>query len=154
MHTGFAVIALAMGLGAMAPAAAGASELAFMAGQWCRGDDHDGVQESWFTPLGGESVGMGRTLAGGQQVAFEYLRIARVDGVTTYFAQPGGREAVTFTRTDGGEGWVRFENPAHDFPQAIAYRRAGAGLTATISGPGPGGETSSMSIEYRPCGEG
>ena len=37
---------------------------------------------------------------------------------------------------------VVFENPAHDFPTRIAYRRHGKVLTATISGPGGAGSQS------------
>jgi hypothetical protein len=29
-----------------------------------------------------------------------------------------------------------FENPAHDFPTRVAYRRDGDRLVATVSGPG------------------
>ena len=89
--------------------------------------------------------------AGAGQVAFEFLRISKIAGLATYLAQPGGSPPVAFTRTDGGEDWVRFENPQHDFPQRVEYRRSGQALQATITGPGENGTEMSIPFIYQPC---
>jgi len=73
--------------------------------------------------------------------------------LATFIAQPGGRPPVEFSRSDGGEDWVRFENPAHDFPTSIEYRRSGKALKATISGPGENGTESSLAFIFNPCGD-
>jgi hypothetical protein len=128
-----------------APAIAG--ELDWIAGPWCGELEGERIEEAWLPPVDGESIGMSRGTRGGRTTSFEFARIARVGGVTTYLAQPRGRPPTAFTRVDGGEDWIRFENTHHDFPQRIEYRRVGDALVATIAGPGQDGKA--MRIEYR-----
>ncbi len=147
--SGLSVIA---GLGLfIAPAALAGQALDFLAGHWCQHSDNGVIEETWFPPAGGETVGMNRMLKGKKMVAFESMRITRVDGLATFTAQPGGRPPVEFSRTDGGEDWVRFENPEHDFPTSIEYRLTGKALKATISGPGENGTESSIPFIFKPC---
>lgn len=126
-------------------------EFAWLAGTWCGGEAGETIEESWLAPRGGELLGLSRTTREGQVVAFEFLRIAVVKGVPTYLAQPGGRAPTVFARSDGGEQWVRFENPAHDFPRRIEYRRTGDTLHAEIAGPGVGGKETVIGYDYRRC---
>ncbi len=126
-------------------------DLHWLAGDWCGGSGAEGIEESWLPWRGGGSVGVSRTMRGDRLIGFEFLRIAVEDGVPTYIAQPGGRAPTRFRRTDGGETWVRFENPAHDFPQRIEYRRDGDRLVASISGPGEGGKAMTIPFEFRRC---
>ena len=137
----------------VAPATAATPDLDWLAGNWCGGEAGLTIEERWLAPRGGELLGLSRTSQGERMVAFEFLRIVAVDGVPTYLAQPDGRPPTAFARTTGGEDWVRFENPAHDFPQRIEYRRTAEGLHAEISGPGDNGETQRMRFDYRPCAE-
>ena len=51
-----------------------------------------------------------------------------------YEARPSGQEPATFLSTRISESELVFENPAHDFPQEVGYRRAGEGLLAWIRG--------------------
>jgi hypothetical protein len=53
--------------------------------------------------------------------------------VPVYLAQPGGRAPVQFRLTARTRTGATFENPAHDFPQRIVYRRSGDSMVATIS---------------------
>jgi hypothetical protein len=100
-------------------------------------------------------LGMGRTVsASGQRPAqFEFLRVELRDGVPTYLAQPQGVPAVAFRLIQSGDSSVRFENPAHDFPQRIEYRRNGSALRAEIAGP-RGGQERVIGFDYRPCADG
>ena len=78
-------------------------------------------------------LGLGRTLAKGKTVKFEFLRIEqRTDGLV-YVAQPGGQLPTEFRLANSeGDEWV-FENLQHDFPKRIRYRRTGAdSLTARV----------------------
>ncbi len=88
----------------------------------------------------------------GRTTGFEYFRIADVDGVQSFIAQPGGRPPTAFKRTGGGENWIRFENPDHDFPQRIEYRREGNGLHAEVAGPGANGKETVINFDSVPCG--
>jgi hypothetical protein len=126
------------------------SDLAWMAGDWQTAPGgRVQIEEHWTVPAGGTMLGMGRTVAGDRTVEFEFLRLEqRADGIF-YVASPKGRCPATdfkLTRISGHE--VVFENPAHDFPKRITYRKNSDGtLTATVDG-GPG--TKAQTFNYLP----
>ena len=78
-------------------------------------------------------MGVSRTIAGDKTVEFEYLRIAqRADGIY-YVAHPKARcPGTDFKLTSASATEAIFENPQHDFPKRIIYRKTEAGLTASI----------------------
>jgi ketosteroid isomerase-like protein len=125
--------------------------LDWMAGHWCSDSGAKSVEEVWLPPRGEVLVGLGRTYTTDRTVGFEFLRIAAVDGVQSYIAQPGGRPPTHFARTAGGEDWVRFENPEHDFPKRIEYRRDGDKLLAEVAGPGNNGDEAVIRLGFRAC---
>ena len=143
--------ALLMAASTLAHADGPDPDLAWLAGHWCSGDAGERIEETWLAPHGGELLGLSRTLKGERSVAFEFLRIASVDGVQTYLAQPGGRPPTGFALGAAGKDWVRFENPEHDFPQRIEYRREGDRLRAEIAGPGEQGKEMVITFEYLAC---
>lgn len=131
---------------AVAPAI---SELAWMAGGWQTAPgERVQIEEHWMAPAGGTMLGMGRTVAGDRTVEFEFIRLEQRAGTIYYVASPKGRCPATdfkLTRLAGQE--VVFENPAHDFPKRITYRKNSDGsLTATVDG-GPG--TKAQTFAYR-----
>ncbi|HEX2139311.1 MAG TPA: DUF6265 family protein [Woeseiaceae bacterium] len=142
-----AVVLLAGGAGTVQPA----PSLDWISGHWCAGLGQDTVEEFWLPPHGGVTIGVSRTLRDGRTAAFEYLRIVDLEGTPSYIAQSGGRPPTAFKRTAGGERWIRFENPEHDFPQRIEYRRDGDTLQAEIAGPGADGSETVIAFEYRRC---
>ena len=133
------------------PAPASGESLAWLAGNWCGNDESQALEETWLAPHANEALGVGRTLAGGRMLNFEFMRIVEIKGKLTYIAQPGGEPPTSFERTDGGDDWVRFENRQHDYPQRIEYRRAGDGLKAEIGGPGAGGKEEVIAYNYTRC---
>lgn len=147
---GWLLLAAAACAGAAEPETGG---LGWMSGHWCGGNGESRIDETWLPEHAGRLYGLSRTTRGARGDEFEYLRIDRIDGVATYLAQPGGRAATAFPRTAGGAQWVRFENPAHDFPKRIEYRRDGDRLHAEIAGPGRDGAETVIPFEYRRCGE-
>lgn len=96
-------------------------------------------------------LGMSRSVQGERVTSFEYLRITMVEGVPTLLAQVQGRPPVPFKWTTGSTNWARFENPAHDFPTRVEYRRDGDKLSAQIAGPAEGGRERVIPFEYRQC---
>jgi hypothetical protein len=122
-----------------------------MSGRWCGGSPGDSIEEYWMPPHGGVLLGLGRTIKGDRTAGFEYMRIVRVDGVPTFIGQPNGVPPTSFRKTDGGADWIRFENPDHDFPKRVEYRRRGAGLHAEVSGPGRDGKPRVIPYDYQPC---
>ena len=94
------------------------------------------IEEHWKLAAGASMMGMGRTVAGDKTVEFEYLRIEqRADGIY-YVAHPKGRcPGTDFKLTRASATEAVFENPQHDFPKRITYRKgADDSLTATIDG--------------------
>lgn len=108
--------------------------LAWMAGDWTGTMGRAAIEEHWIAPRGGTMLAVSRTVAGDRTVAFEFLRLEqRADGVV-YVAQPGGRPPTEFRLTSQSGESATFENPQHDNPKIIRYRREGTTLVAEIEG--------------------
>jgi len=107
-------------------------DLAWMSGQWQTADG--ATEESWTAPRGGMMLGVGRTTRDGVVREYEFLRLqAGADGVPVYWGSPNGATPVGFRLSQAGPSSATFDNPAHDYPQRIRYRRDGDALIATIS---------------------
>lgn len=133
--------------------AADSSPRAFswLSGHWCSQSEAQLIEEYWLPPEGSLVLGVGRTVKAGKTVTFEFMRIETRDGVTNYLAMHDGLPAVAFRLTASGADWARFENPQHDFPKRVEYRRTSSGLHAEIAGPGKGGKEVVMPFDYRRC---
>jgi len=125
---------LALLIAPLLAAADAAPRFGWLEGRWLSETPRGWTEEQWSADRGGDLVGFGRTGRGEAARTFDFMRIGRGgDGGVAYFAQPGGRPAVAFRLVASGPSSAVFENPAHDFPQRIAYRRDGDRLIATIS---------------------
>ena len=133
---------------AESPSAAG---LDWLAGHWCMESGGEFIEEHWLPSRGDVMLGVGRTVKGGKTLNFEFLRIERVAASTNYIAQPQGGAPTVFRMTASGANWARFENPEHDFPKRVEYRRTPDGLHAEIAGPGKDGKELVIPFEYRAC---
>jgi hypothetical protein len=97
------------------------------------------VEEQWMAPRGGQMVGMGRTVRGDSVIEYEHLRILERGGKVVYHAEPSGQAPADFTAAAVSDTMVTFENPQHDFPQRVIYRKRGADtLLARIEGTANG----------------
>jgi hypothetical protein len=94
------------------------------------------VEERWTPPASGGLMAIARTLRGEQLASFEFLCIAERFGTLVYYAMPNGRTPATpFTLSALTPDSATFENPSHDFPKVIRYRRLEDGsLETTVSG--------------------
>jgi hypothetical protein len=125
------------------------NDLSWISGDWQTAPGGRAqIEEHWTQPGGASMMGMSRTIAGNRTAEFEYLRIEqRADGIY-YVAHPKARCPGTdfkLTRLTGQE--AVFENPQHDFPKRIIYRKIAAdALTASIDG---GEGTKSMSFAFQ-----
>jgi hypothetical protein len=144
-------LAAAASLSVAAPASAPPADLDWLVGHWCADRDGSFIEEHWLSPRGDLLLGLSRTVQGTKTASFEYLRIEWHDGVPSYVAQPQGNPPVAFKWTAGGANWARFENPAHDFPRRVEYRRTAKGLYAEIAGPGEGGKEMVIPFDYLAC---
>jgi hypothetical protein len=124
---------LALLLVAASPAAT-VDDLGWLAGDWVSEADGRWTEESWTAPRGAMMIGHSRSGRGDVLREFEFLRIGRgEDGAVAYTAMPQGGAPVAFALVRHDKASATFENAAHDYPQRIAYARAGDTLTATIS---------------------
>lgn len=118
------------------------SDLNWLAGDWQTSlGGRSQTDEHWTQAAGGSMMGLSRTVAGGQVYEFEYLRIEQRSSGIFYVAHPKARCPGTdfkLTRLTATE--AVFENPEHDFPKRIIYRKAADGsLVATVDGAAGGG---------------
>jgi hypothetical protein len=146
----FPVVALSAGL-SLAASADTKTDFQWFTGHWCAERDGQFIEELWLEPRGDILLGLSRTVKGAKTASFEFLRIEWVGGVPSYIAQPQGQAPVAFKLTASGATWARFENPSHDFPKRVEYRRTPAGLYAEIAGPGEGGKEMKIPFDYRQC---
>lgn len=139
---------------ASASAAPAIAELGWLAGHWSSERDGRWTEELWTDPRGGVLLGVNRSGVGDVASAYEFMRIAAdADGEVAYWASPAGAAPTRFALVEASATHAVFENPAHDYPVRIEYRRDGEVLMATISGP-DGGDPRSWRFERRQAGVG
>lgn len=121
----------------------------WLTGTWQRTDLSAGRSgyEQWRRDGEGFSgVGVARQRT--ETVFEETLRIELRDGAIVYVAGVAHNPApVEFRLTDLDDDGFVFENPAHDFPQVIAYRRDGDLLQVRVSA---GDRASEFRFKRRP----
>jgi hypothetical protein len=80
-------------------------------------------------------LGSGRTIRAGKLVEHEFVLLAERDGRLAYEAHPSAQPSTTFMSKEIDAASVVFEDPTHDFPQRVGYRRvAGDRMLAWIEG--------------------
>jgi hypothetical protein len=113
--------------------AASLEQLKWLAGSWQMDKAGKVIEEQWTTPAGGIMLGVGRTIANGKAVEFEFLRIEQRGDSLVYVAQPGGQVPTEFKLETVTENEVVFANLQHDFPKKVRYtRNADGSVTARI----------------------
>lgn len=125
----------------VAPAASAQtlSDLAWLKGCWRTQGEGPVITEVWIAPPMPAMLGYSYTIGEGEVRGWEQTRIEMIDGWPHFIAMPDGGAPVRFRQRETGEptpnrAW--FENPGHDYPQTVEYRREGDRLTAVISGAG------------------
>lgn len=113
--------------------------LKWLEGTWQRTNLKPGktAHERWEPSSRKRLVGYGVSMSGADTTFLEKLQIVVADKKIYYVADvPENPAPVYFLLTDlGPQGFV-CENPDHDFPKKISYRREGEKLMVQISGDG------------------
>lgn len=123
--------------------------VAWLQGCWRSTRGEATIEEQWMAPRGGAMLGMGRTVRGSRLVEYELVLIKEQEGTLEYEAHPSGQPTATFTAATASESGVVFENPHHDFPRRVGYRRNGAdALEAWIEGQ-INGKTRRVDFSYQ-----
>ena len=150
MNRSFIALLLVVGPALSLAQSSPVDRLAWMAGCWEQRGPGRVVTEMWMPPAGGVMMGASRTVSGTTVREFEQLRIVARGDTLVYIARPSGQALTEFRSTSITEGSVRFENPTHDFPRAIAYAKAGTdSIVPRIEGPGPNNTTRTIPYPMR-----
>ena len=114
----------------------GIERLEWMSGCWVLDDGKERTEETWMKPAGKSMLGMSRTVAGGKTVFTEHIQIRETNGQIAYIVVlEMSAKPTVFKLIKNSNDEVVFENPEHDFPQRIIYRRESADrLFARIEG--------------------
>jgi hypothetical protein len=131
-----------------ANATATIEQVGWMQGCWQMDAGPRVVEEQWMAPRGGVMLGMGRTVRDGKLVEYESVVLREQDGKLAYEAHPSGQPPAVFMASTIEESTVIFENPAHDFPQRVGYKRDGDSLLAWIDGA-VNGKSRRVEFPYR-----
>jgi hypothetical protein len=133
-HASVALAAIAIGFASAAQPEI--DQVAWLAGCWRSESAETGSGEQWMPSAGGTMLGMSRTVRQGKTVEFEFMELRYLpDGKLAFIAHPSGQPTAVFPLLRISDSEMVFENPAHDFPQRIAYTKEGESkLRARIEG--------------------
>ncbi|MBM4130063.1 hypothetical protein FJ250_03410 [bacterium] len=110
---------------------------AWLAGTWEMGEAGDLTEEHWLPPRGDSMLAVSRTVSAGRLAWFETVVLRETGDGLVFEAHPAGQPGGSFPAVTVTDSLLVFENPAHDFPQRIGYRRTDdGGLEAWIEGGG------------------
>ena len=122
--------------GAEIQAQSSVENISWLAGCWAGKANGREFTEQWMKPAGDTMLGMGRTVAKGKTVDFEFMQIRQEQPGDIYFvAKPSGQQEASFKLVTTNARELIFENPTHDFPQRVIYRlKDDDSLLASIEG--------------------
>ncbi len=101
-----------------------------------------------MAPAGGAMLGVSSTVVRDSLREWEHLMIGPTPAGLAYVARPSRQAETSFPATMITDSLLVFENPAHDFPQRILYRRRGSdSVVARIEGP-RGGQMRGIDFPY------
>ena len=132
-----ALVAIAICVSPSVLSAQAAAPMSWLTGCWRMTRGATVVEERWSDMQGGMMIGTSRTVRDGKAVEYEFSRITLAGDSLAFHALPSGQSAATFVATSRGTDSTVFENPAHDFPKTVVYKRLGAdSVHAWVEGGG------------------
>ena len=110
-------------------------DIHWLVGCWERARPNGKLVERWDAPQGGVMSGIGFSVRDSAVRVNERLRLRFAGDTLIYEARPANQPRAEFRSTSVTASAFVLENPAHDFPQKISYRRIGTdSLHARIEG--------------------
>jgi Domain of unknown function (DUF6265) len=151
LHVALAVVSAAGS--PVVPQQSGINAVAWMHGCWESASPQRIVEEQWTAPRAGSMLGVGRTSRGERLVEYEFVLLQEHEGRLAYEAHPSGQPSAVFTSSTISDTMAVFENPEHDFPQRVGYRKEGPdAMVAWVEGT-ENGKQRRVEFPYRrvPC---
>jgi len=125
------------------------ARMAWLEGCWEAASPKRTIEENWTAARGHTMIGVSRTVRGDSLSEYEFLVLRERGERLAYEAHPSGQATTTFLSKEVTDSTVVFEDPAHDFPQRVGYRRVGSdSLVAWIEGT-TGGRERRIEFPYR-----
>jgi hypothetical protein len=114
--------------------------LQFLAGCWAGSRGSETFEEMWIKPSGTLVVGVSRTRKADKTVFTEYMQVSQeAAGLVMRVQLKLGSTVTEFKLVKSEPGHLVFENPEHDFPQRVLYKKVGDdGLLGRIEGVSKG----------------
>lgn len=138
------------GRGDLAAAAPGFPR--WLAGCWSGARGPEQFRERWILADDETLLGVGYTRAGASLQSFEFLRIVTRGQNLAYIAQPEGSPPTEFASSRATANEVVFENPDHDYPKRISYRRLDVNrVAATVDDGSETGQRLELSLTRDLC---
>lgn len=149
LRTALMVAASLLGLPAAVVAQQSIGQVGWLQGCWEATLGRSIVEELWMAPRGSMMLMVGRTVREGTLIEYEVVVVRDEGGTLVYEAHPSGQAPASFRATTVTDDLVLFENPEHDFPKRIGYRRSGPdAVLAWVEGPS-GGQNRRIEFNYR-----
>lgn len=144
LYLSLAILPTTLSAQSTSTAKANLRQMEWLLGSWNRANTKPGrtASEMWVKVSDTQWNGRGINLKGSDTTFVEVLKIVIENDKLFYVADvPENKKLVYFEMTSVTPDGFVCENPKHDFPKKIVYKREGAKVTATISG-------GDKSIEY------
>ncbi len=112
-------------------------DLAWLKGCWRTTGDGPVITEVWLAPPMPAMLGYSYAIGESETQGWEQTRIEMIDGWPHFIAMPNGGPPVRFRMRETDTptpNRVWFDNPEHDYPQTVEYRRERNALHAAVSG--------------------
>ena len=111
------------------------SDHQWLVGCWERARPNGRIVESWTAPANGVIAGISTSIRDTTRRVTERLRLFYRGDTLIYEASPARQPMNEFKSTKIAADELVFEDPEHDFPQKIIYRKVGAdSLFAHVEG--------------------
>lgn len=122
------------------------NQFEWLSGSWQRTNDEEGSQTYEYWEINGEEMkGMGCTIAAGDTVFKEDLRILKLGDKWMLEVAGPNETPVSFELTSIQKLGFEAENAAHDFPKKIFYGLDGEVLKASVSN-----EEMNIDFDFKP----
>lgn len=130
------------------------AELHWLAGCWERARPTSRMVELWTPAVNSVMTGTSYSVTDTSQRELEQLRLFARGDTLIYEAHPSTQKMNEFRSTKISAQEIVFEDPEHDFPQKITYRRVGADSLIAITEGDRAGRAQPVTFAFKraPCG--
>lgn len=130
------------------------AELHWLAGCWERARPTSRMVELWTPAVNNVMTGTSYSVTDTSQRELEQLRLFARGDTLVYEAHPSTQRMNEFMSTKISAQEIVFEDPEHDFPQRITYRRIGTDSLIAVTEGDRAGRAQPVTFAFRkaPCG--